>query len=132
MSDLLAGQVQVVFNPIAQALPLIHEGRLRALGVTTAKRTAALPDVPAIGEFVKDYDAFGWYGLGAPAKTPPEIIKKLSDAMNEALTNSMVKERFSQLGVEPMPLTPDGFAKHIADEADKWSKVIKALDIKVN
>ena len=132
MSDLLAGQVQVVFNPIAQALPLIHEGRLRALGVTTAKRTAALPDVPAIGEFVKDYDAFGWYGLGAPAKTPPEIIKKLSDAMNEALTNPMVKERFSQLGVEPMPLTPDGFAKHIADEADKWTRVIKALDIKVN
>ena len=84
-SDLLAGQVHVVFNPIAQALPLIHDGKLRALGVTTAKRSAALPDVPAIGEFVKDYDAFGWYGLGAPSKTPPEIIKKLGDAMNSAL-----------------------------------------------
>ncbi len=132
MPDLLAGQVQVVFNPIAQALPLIHEGKLRALGVTTAKRTAALPDVPAIGELVQDYDAFGWYGLGAPAQTPPEIIKKLSDAMNEALTNPKVKERFSQLGVEPMPLTPDGFAKHIAVEADKWGKVIKAQGLMVN
>ena len=103
--DLIAGQVQVVFAPIAQALPLIREGKLRPLGVTTAQRTAALPEVPAIGEFVKGYDAFGWYGLGAPAKTPPEIIKKLSDAMNAALADPMVKERFSQLGVELMPLS---------------------------
>jgi tripartite-type tricarboxylate transporter receptor subunit TctC len=132
MPDLLAGQVQVVFNPIAQVLPLIREGKLRALGVTPAKRTAALPDVPAIGEFVKGYDAFGWYGLGAPAKTPPEIIKKLGDATNEALTNPMVRERFSQLGVEPMPMTPERFAKHIAEEADKWAKVIKAQGIEVN
>jgi tripartite-type tricarboxylate transporter receptor subunit TctC len=132
MPDLLAGQVQVVFNPLAQALPLIREGKLRALGVTTAKRTAALPDVPAIGEFVKGYDAFGWYGLGAPAKTPPEIIKKLSDATYEVLGNPMVKERFSQLGVEPMPLSPDEFAKHIAEEAAKWAEVIKAQGIEVN
>jgi tripartite-type tricarboxylate transporter receptor subunit TctC len=132
MPDLLAGQVQVVFNPIAQALPLIRDGKLRALGVTTAKRTAALPDVPAIGELVKGYDAFGWYGLGAPAKTSPDIIKKLSDAINEALANPKVVERFTQLGVEPMPLTPDAFAKHIAEEADKWAKVIKAQGIKVN
>jgi tripartite-type tricarboxylate transporter receptor subunit TctC len=81
---------------------------------------------------VKGYDAFGWYGLGAPAKTPPEIIKKLSAATNEALTHPMVKERFSQLGVEPMPLTPDGFAKHIAEEAAKWAEVIKAQGIEVN
>ena len=130
--DLIAGQVQVVFAPIAQALPLIREGKLRPLGVTTAQRTAALPEVPAIGEFVKGYDAFGWYGLGAPAKTPPEIIKKLSDAMNAALADPMVKERFSQLGVELMPLSPDGFAKHIAEEVDKWDKVIKAQGITVN
>jgi tripartite-type tricarboxylate transporter receptor subunit TctC len=102
MPDLLAGQIQVFFNPIAQALPLIREGKLRALGVTTAQRTAALPDVPAIGEFVTGYDAFGWYGLGAPAKTPPEIIKTLGDATNEALANPMMKERLSQLGVEPI------------------------------
>jgi len=131
MSDLLANQVQVVFNPIAQALPLIREGKLRAYGVTTAYRIKALPDVPAIGEVVKGYDAIGWYGLGAPAKTPPEIIKKLSEAMNAAIAEPKVKERFVQLGVEPMPLTPEGFRKHIAVEAEKWGKVIEAQGIKV-
>ena len=125
MADLLANQVQAVFNPIAQALPLIREGKLRAYGVTTSYRISALPEVPAIGEVVKDYDAIGWYGLGAPAQTPPEIIKKLSEAMNAAIAVPSVKERFVQLGVEPMPLTPDGFKKHIAAEAEKWGKVIK-------
>jgi tripartite-type tricarboxylate transporter receptor subunit TctC len=132
MSDLLANQVQVVFNPIAQALALIREGKLRAYGVTTAYRIKALPDVPAIGEVVKGYDAIGWYGLGAPAKTPPEIIKKLSEAMNAAIADPKVNERFVQLGVEPMPLTPEGFKKHIAVEAEKWGKVIKAQGITVN
>ena len=132
MSDLLANQVQVVFNPIAQALPLIRDGKLRAYGVTTAYRIAALPDVPAIGEVVKGYDAIGWYGLGAPAKTPPEIINKLSEAMNAAIAVPAVKDRFVQLGVEPMPLTPDGFKKHIAVEAEKWGKVIKTQNISVN
>ncbi len=132
MPDLLAGQVQVVFAPIAQALPLIREGKLHALGVTTAQRAAALPDIPAIGEFLKGYDGFGWYGLGAPAKTPPEIIKKLSDATNDALTNPVVNERFSQLGIEPMPLTAAAFTKHIAQEVDKWAEVIKAQGIEVN
>jgi tripartite-type tricarboxylate transporter receptor subunit TctC len=131
MSDLLANQVQVVFNPIAQALPLIREGKLRAYGVTTAYRIKALPDVPAIGEVVKGYDAIGWYGLGAPSKTPPEIISKLSEAMNAAIAVPAVKEKFVQLGVEPMPLTPDGFKKHIATEAEKWGKVIKAQNIKI-
>jgi tripartite-type tricarboxylate transporter receptor subunit TctC len=131
MPDLLAGEVQVVFAPIAQVLTLIREGKLRALAVTTANRTAALPDVPAIGEFVPGYDAFGWYGLGAPAKTPPEIIGKLGGVMNEVLTDPMVKARFSEMGVEPMPLTPEGFARHIVEEVDKWAKVIKAQGIQV-
>jgi tripartite-type tricarboxylate transporter receptor subunit TctC len=132
MPDLLAGQVQVVFAPIAQALPLVHDGKLRALGVTTAQRAAALPDIPAIGEFLKGYDGFGWYGLGAPAKTPPEIIKKLSEAANGAVADPMMKERLAQLGVDPMPLTPAGFAKHIAEEVDKWVEVIRAQGIEVN
>jgi tripartite-type tricarboxylate transporter receptor subunit TctC len=131
MSDLISNQVQVVFNPIAQALPVIREGKLRAYGVTTSYRIQALPDVPTIGEFVKGYDAIGWYGLGAPARTPPEIIKKLSDAMNAAIAVPAVRDRFVQLGVEPMPLTPDGFKKHIAVEAEKWGKVIKARNIKI-
>jgi tripartite-type tricarboxylate transporter receptor subunit TctC len=129
MPDLLANQVQAVFNPIAQALPLIREGKLRAYGVTTSYRIKALPDVPAIGEVVKDYDAIGWYGLGAPSKTPTEIINKLSAAMNAAIAVPAVKDRFVQLGVEPMPLTPEGFQKHIAVEAEKWDKVIKAQGI---
>ena len=129
MPDLLANQVQAVFNPIAQALPLIREGKLRSYGVTTAYRIKALPDVPAIGEVVKDYEAIGWYGLGAPAKTPPEIIKKLSEAMNAAIAIPAVKERFEQLGVEPMRLAPEEFEKHIAVEAEKWGKVIKAQGI---
>jgi tripartite-type tricarboxylate transporter receptor subunit TctC len=132
MSDVLANQVQVVFNPIAQVLQLIRDGKLRAYGVTTAYRIQALPDVPAIGEVVKGYDAIGWYGLGAPAKTPPEIIKKLSETINAAIAVPSVKERFVQLGVEPMPLTPEGFKKHIAFEAEKWGKVIKAQGIAIN
>jgi tripartite-type tricarboxylate transporter receptor subunit TctC len=123
--------VQVVFNPIAQALPLLREGKLRALAVTPAKRSAALPDVPSIGEFVSGYDAFGWYGLGAPSKTPPEIINKLSEAMSAALADPKSKARLADLGVEPMPLTSAGFAKFIADETDKWAKVIKSAGITV-
>jgi tripartite-type tricarboxylate transporter receptor subunit TctC len=129
LPDLLSGVVQASFLPIAQGLPQIRDGKLRAYGVTTAYRIKALPDVPAIGEAVKGYDAIGWYGLGAPAKTSPEIIKKLSEAMNAAIAVPAVKERFVQLGVEPMPLTPDGFKKHIATEAEKWGKVIKMQGI---
>jgi tripartite-type tricarboxylate transporter receptor subunit TctC len=132
MNDLLGNQVQTVFNPIAQALPLIRDGKIRAYGVTTSYRIPVLPDVPAIGEVVKGYDAIGWYGLGAPAKTPPEIVQKLSDAMNAAIAIPAVKERFVQLGVEAMPLSPEGFKKHIATEAAKWAKVIKTAGITLN
>jgi len=129
MADLLAGVVQTVFNPIAQALPLIRDGKLRAYGVTTSYRIKVLPDVPAIGEVIKGYDAIGWYGVGVPAKTSPEIIKKLSDAVNAAITVPAVKEKFTTLGVEPMPLTPDGFKTHIATEVAKWAKVIETQGI---
>ena len=132
MPDLLSGQVQISFDPPAQALPLIRDGRLRAYGVTTAYRIKALPDVPAIGEVVKGYDAIGWYGLGAPAKTPPEIIRKLNEAMTAAVTDPKVKEHFDKLGVEPMPLSPEGFKQHIATEVAKWSKVIETQGIKIS
>jgi len=132
LSDLLAGQVELVFNPIAQGLPLIREGKLRAYGVTTSYRIAALPEVPAIGEVVKGFDAIGWYGLGAPSGTPVEIINKLSEAMNAALREPSVKEKFVQLGVEPMPLSPEGFRQHIAVEVEKWGKVIKTQGITMN
>jgi tripartite-type tricarboxylate transporter receptor subunit TctC len=129
LPDLLGGVVQASFLPVAQGLPQIRDGKLRAYGVTTAYRIKSLPEVPAIGEVIKDYDAIGWYGLGAPAKTSPDIVKKLSEAMNAAIAVPAVKDRFVQLGVEPMPLTPDGFKKHIATEAAKWGKVIKMQGI---
>ena len=132
MPDLLAGQVHVVWVPVAQALPLVRDGRLRPLAVTTAQRDPALPDVPAIDELVKGYELSGWYGLGAPAKTPREITSKLEDAMIDALADPAVKERLSQMGFAPMPLTADAFAKHVAAEVDKWTKVIKAQGIQVN
>jgi tripartite-type tricarboxylate transporter receptor subunit TctC len=132
MPDLLAGQVQVVWVPVAQALPLLRDGKLRALAVTTTNRVPALPDVPAVDEVVKGYESFGWYGLGAPSKTAREITSKIATTMNEALADATLKERLSQLGFDPMPLTPDAFAKHVADEIDKWSNVIRTQGIQVN
>jgi tripartite-type tricarboxylate transporter receptor subunit TctC len=132
MPDLLAGQVQVAFNPIAQALELIRNGKLRALAVTYATRAAALPDVPTVGEFLPGYDAFGWYGLGAPRNTPAEIVNKISEAMNAALADPKAKGRLFDLGVDPMPLTSAGFANHIAEETDKWAKVITSAGIRAD
>jgi tripartite-type tricarboxylate transporter receptor subunit TctC len=132
MADLMSGQVQAVFNPIAQSIELIKTGKLPALAVTTAKRTAALPNVPAISEFVPGYEAFGWYGLGAPLKTPPEILKTIDDAMNAALADPKAKERLEQIGVEPMAMNAAAFSKHVIDETEKWAKVIKTQGIKVN
>ena len=129
--DLLAGQVQVAFGPTAGMLDLVRSGKLRALAVTPAKRLAALPDVPALGEFVPGYEAFGWYGLGAPRKTPTEVVNKLSDATKAALGDPKSQASFVELGIEPMPFSPDEFAKFIANETDKWAKVIKSAGIKV-
>jgi tripartite-type tricarboxylate transporter receptor subunit TctC len=127
--DLLAGQVHVVFNPIPQSLELIRTGKLRALAVTTAKRVEALPDIPAVGEFVPGYEAAGWYGLGVPRNTPAEVVSKLSEAMNAALADPTAKARLADLGVEPIPMTPSEFGKFIADETDKWAKVIISAGI---
>jgi tripartite-type tricarboxylate transporter receptor subunit TctC len=129
-TDLVTGQVQLGFVPIAQALPLVRSDKLRALATTTAKRLPAMPEVPTIAEFVPGYEAFGWYGLGAPRNTPPEIVKKLSDAMNAALADPKAKARLVELGLDPMPLASAGFAKHIAEETEKWAKVIKSAGIK--
>jgi tripartite-type tricarboxylate transporter receptor subunit TctC len=132
MPDVLSGQVQTAFSPIAQAIEMIKNGQLRALAVTTAKRTAALPDVPAIAEFIQGYEAFGWYGLGGPPGTPKAVISKLEQAMLAAVADPTAQKRLDQLGVEPMALDAAGFAKHVADETDKWAKVIKAAGIKMD
>jgi tripartite-type tricarboxylate transporter receptor subunit TctC len=129
MPDLLAGQVHVLIAPIPQALELIRTGKLRALAVTTAKRLAALPEVPTVGEFVPGYEAIGWYGFGMPKNTPIEIVNKLNEATNRALADPKLKARLADLGVEPMPMTPAEFGKFVANEADKWTKVIRSAGV---
>jgi tripartite-type tricarboxylate transporter receptor subunit TctC len=128
--DLIAGQVQVMFEPTLAAIEFIKSGKLRALAVTSAARSEALPDLPTIGEFVSGYEASQWYGLGAPKGTPPEIVNRLSGEVNAALADPKMKARFADLGGIPTPMTPVEFGKFIADETDKWGKVVKAGNLK--
>jgi tripartite-type tricarboxylate transporter receptor subunit TctC len=130
LPDLLGGQVQVAFGPIAQSVELIRTGKLRALAVTTASRSAALPDIPTVGEFVSGYDASAWYGVGAPKNTPAEIVGKLNNELNAVLADPKIKERFADLGLIAMPMTPAAFGKLIADETEKWGRVVRAANIK--
>jgi len=130
MSDLLGGQVPLTFSPTGQILEYLRDGRLRALGVTTATRSDVLPDVPTIGEFVPGYEASGWYGICAPAGTPAAIIDRLSIAITASVADPDLKARLLTLGVEPRSLTPAEFGKFIADETEKWAKVIKSAGIK--
>jgi tripartite-type tricarboxylate transporter receptor subunit TctC len=128
--DLLGGQVQVMFEPTLSTLPYIRTGKLRALAVTSATRSAALPDVPTVGEFVPGYEAAAWFGIGAPKNTPTEIIEKLNKAVNAGLADPKMNERLADLGGESMLMTPAEFGKLIVDETDKWAKVIKLTGIK--
>jgi tripartite-type tricarboxylate transporter receptor subunit TctC len=130
--DLLSGQVQVMFEGITSSIGYIKAGKLRALAVTSAKRSAALPDIPTIGEFVPGYDAAGWFGLGAPKGTPQPIIDMLSKAIGEVPADPAMKARFADLGAEPMPMTPAEFGNLVADDTQKWAKVIRSADIKLD
>jgi tripartite-type tricarboxylate transporter receptor subunit TctC len=129
-ADLIGGQVQVAFSPIISSLGYIRAGQLRALAVTTATRSDVLPDIPTVGEFVPGYEASAWFGVGAPKNTPPEIVEKLNKEINEALADPKMKARLADLGGVPMPMTPAGFGNLIADETEKWGKVIRAANIK--
>jgi tripartite-type tricarboxylate transporter receptor subunit TctC len=129
MNDLIAGQVQVVINPIPQALELIRGGKIRALAVTTLKRLKSLPDMPTVAEFVPGYEALGWYALGMPKATPAEFIDKINAATNKALADSKLVERLAALGVEPMPMSPAEFGQFVAAESDKWTKVIRSAGV---
>jgi tripartite-type tricarboxylate transporter receptor subunit TctC len=128
--DLLGGQTQVVFGTIASCIQLISAGALRALAVTTATRSPALPDVPAVDESVPGYEASQWYGLGAPKNTPAEIVSRLNSEVNAGLADPKLKARLTDLGVDPMSVTSADFGKLIADETEKWGKVIRAANIK--
>jgi tripartite-type tricarboxylate transporter receptor subunit TctC len=130
--DLLSGQIQVMFEGITSSIGYIRAGKLRPLAVTTAKRSAALPDVPPIADVVPGYDATGWFGLGAPAKTPRPVIELLSRQIGEALVDPAMQTRFAELGAEAMPMGPAEFGKLVAEDTEKWGKVIRAADIKVD
>ncbi|HEY5063279.1 MAG TPA: tripartite tricarboxylate transporter substrate binding protein [Xanthobacteraceae bacterium] len=132
MPDLIGGQVQMVINPIPQAVEFVKTGKVRGLAVTTKERLAALPDLPTVGQFVPGYEAIGWYGIGAPKSTPGDIIEKLNAAVNAALDQPTPKARLAALGVEPMKKTPAEFAQFITAENDKWGKVIRAANLKLD
>jgi tripartite-type tricarboxylate transporter receptor subunit TctC len=130
LTDLLGGQVQVLFDPIPASIEYIRTGKLRALAVTTAMRSDALPDVPTVGEFVPGFEASTWYGVGAPKNTPAEIIDKLNVAINSAIADPKLKARFAALGGTALASSPAEFGKLIADETEKWAKVIRSAGIK--
>ncbi|HEY7662495.1 MAG TPA: tripartite tricarboxylate transporter substrate binding protein [Xanthobacteraceae bacterium] len=131
LTDLIAGQVQVMFDVTPSSVPHIKAGKLRPLAVTTTKRLDVLPDVPVLADFLPGYEASAWIGFGVPKNTPPAIIETLNKAVNGAIADAAVKARLAELGAMVMPAnTPAEFAKHIAADADKWAKVIKASGIK--
>src|SRR6266498_5017803 len=129
-SDLLAGQVQVLFDNIPGSIGHIKSGKVRALGVTGSKRVAAIPDVPTIGETVPGYEVSIWYGIAAPRGTPPEIVGKLHQAVNAVLADPKLQARLAELGGELMPMTPAKFGKLVAEETERWGKLIRAANIK--
>jgi tripartite-type tricarboxylate transporter receptor subunit TctC len=132
LPDLLGGQVQVYFGPIASSLGYIRSGQLRALAVTSAARAQVLLDVPAVGETLSGYEASSWYGIGTSRGTPAEVIDTLNSAIDAALADPALKTKLVDLGVEPMPMTPAAFGKFMADETDKWGKVVKFASLKVD
>jgi tripartite-type tricarboxylate transporter receptor subunit TctC len=122
--DLMGGQVQVIFSVMPETIEYIRAGKLRALAVTTASRSESLPDVPSVGEFVPGYEASSWYGVGAPNGTPAEIVDKLNREVNAALADPKMKARFADLGGMLLPGTPADFGKFVAEETEKWAKVV--------
>ena len=130
LTDLLGGRVQVLFANPAQSIPYIGAGRLRALAITTSTRSEALPDIPTVGEFVPGYEASSIFGFGAPKNTPAEIIDKLNKAINAGLADPEIKARVADLDGTVLVGSPADFSKLIAEETDKWGKVIHAANIK--
>jgi tripartite-type tricarboxylate transporter receptor subunit TctC len=131
LTDMLGGQVQVIFDNMPSVIQHIRSGALRALAVTTATRSPQLPDVPTVAETVPGYEASALFGVGAPKKTPPEIIDKLNKDINEVLAEPGIKARLIDLGGEPLISTPDAFGNMIVAETEKWEKVVKAAGVHI-
>jgi tripartite-type tricarboxylate transporter receptor subunit TctC len=130
VTDLLAGRVQVLFDIVTNSIELVRTGKLRALAVTTTARCAALPDVPTVAQSLPGYEASYWMGFGAPNGTPADIVEKLNGEINAALADPAIKARIADMGGSALPLPPPQFGKFMADEIDKWAKVIRAANIK--
>ena len=130
VTDLLGGQVQVMFLVISASIEHIKAGKLRPLAVTSAARSEALPDVPTVGEFVPGYESSVWFGVGAPKNTPAEIVDKLNKEINTGLADPAIKARLDRLGITVFAGSPAGFGKFIAEETEKWGKVIRTANIK--
>jgi tripartite-type tricarboxylate transporter receptor subunit TctC len=132
MTDLLSGQVQLYFGTTASSLEYVRTGKLRALAVTIERRLDALPDIPTVGDFVPGYEASNWYGIGAPRNTPVEVIEKLNKETNAGLADPKIKARIADLGGSPLTGSPADFGRLIADETEKWGKVVKFVGIKAD
>jgi tripartite-type tricarboxylate transporter receptor subunit TctC len=126
----MSGQVQVIFSPVSSSLEYVKAGNLRALAVTTATRSPLLPNVPAVAEFVPGYEASAWYGIAAPKKTPVNIIDKLNNEINAGLADPKLIARLAELGSSPFVGSPSDFANYIAEQTEKWAKVVAAAHIK--
>jgi tripartite-type tricarboxylate transporter receptor subunit TctC len=132
LTDLLAGQVQLMFSPLSSSIEYVKGGKLRALAVTTAARSEVLPDLPTVGEFVPGYAASGWFGIGAPSKTPVEIVDRLNLEVNAGLADPKLKARLADLGSTVFVGSPADFATHIATETEKWAKVVRTANLRAD
>jgi tripartite-type tricarboxylate transporter receptor subunit TctC len=132
LTDLMGGAVQVMFDNIPTSFEYVRTGKLRGLATTGTERAELLPDLPTVKEFLPEYDAYSWYGLGAPKDTPKEIVATLNREVNAILADVKTKTRFAELGATLIPGTPDDFGKWVADETEKWGKVVKFAGVKAD
>ena len=132
LTDLLAGQVQIYFSTTPASIEYIRTGRVRGIAVTTAKRLEVFPDLPAIGEFVQGYEASAWYGVGAPKGTPRPIVEKLNREINAALADTRMKAKFDDLGCVLIGNSPEAFGNLIAEETEKWGRVVKFAGLRAD
>ena len=130
LTDLIAGQLQALFSPASEVIEVVKSNKVRALAVTTATRSEALPELPTVSEFLPGYEALTWAGMGAPKNTPVEIVNRLNAEINAGLADPKIKARLANLGSAPFRGSPAEFSKFIADETEKWGKVIRAAGIK--
>ena len=128
--DLVGGQMQMTFGPLSSSIEYVRAGKLRALAVSTASRSDALPDIPPLADFLPGFDVSGWFGIGAPRNTPAEIVEKLNKEINAGLADPKLKARVVDLGATVFASSQADFRKFIADETEKWAKVIRAANIK--